>query len=76
MAGAASYLKYLEEKMVPRDSPSLNDMEVEGKNLDGQEVQGPKKDASLRPWMKFEVTDLRNLGKGDVARNRTCDYDC
>ena len=53
MAGAASYLKYLEEKMVPQNSPSLNDMEVEGKNLNGQEVQGPKKDASLRPWMKF-----------------------
>ena len=57
MAGAASYLKYLEEKMVPRDSPSLNDMEVEGKHLIGQEVQGPK-DASLHPWMKFEIKDL------------------
>jgi hypothetical protein len=68
MAGAASYLKYLEENMVARDSLSLNDVEVEGKDLNGQEVQGPKKDASLRPWMKFEITDLRNLGKGDVAR--------
>jgi hypothetical protein len=36
-------------------------MEVEGKNLDGQEIQGKKKDASLSPWRKCEIMDLQKL---------------
>ena len=43
---------------MPRDSQNLDDVELEEK----------KKDATLHPWMKFEIMDLRSLGKGDVAR--------
>ena len=48
MARAASFMKHLEDKLVPRDSQNLDDVELEEK----------KKDATLHPWMKFEVMDL------------------
>ena len=58
MDGAASFITHLENKSVPRDSPMLDDVEVEER----------KKDATLHPWMKFEIVDLRSLGKGNVIR--------
>ena len=43
---------------MPRDSQNLDDVELEEK----------KKDATLHPWMKFEIMDLQSHGKCDVAR--------